>query len=913
MSMIGKTLAHYEITSQLGKGGMGEVYQAKDRKLGRDVAIKVLPEEFAKDADRVARFQREAKLLASLNHPNIAAIYGLEASDQTNFLVLELVEGETLADQIKNGPIPVEESLKLALQIAEALEAAHEKGVIHRDLKPANIKVTPDGKVKVLDFGLAKAFAGDQEVNLSNSPTLSDAATQQGVILGTAAYMSPEQAKGKTVDKRADIWAFGAVLFEMLTGRQLFKGETVSETLAAVLMREPDFSTLPPNLHPRIHLLLERCLEKDVKNRYSSIGDARVDIQKALADPSRVFAQPITGVEPKTRLRIILPWAAITLILIIIAGLTVWKLKPPEPKRVMRFEYELPAGQFFRNQSAPIQYPLAVSPDGSKFVYPTTDGLCIRAVEALDARLIPGADKGAALPFFSPDGQWIGYWSQSDQKLKKVAISGGAPVVLCDIGSIFLGGSWDSEETIVYSEIPSGIMRVSANGGMPETLVKGNLANAAKEGFPTSPQILPDGKTLLSTNAFSTTDWAGFQIVIQSLKSGERKVLFKGVNARYLPTGHIVYYLPSNNVVNLLFAVPFDLNKLKVTSGPVSVLEGIGGMAVSDSGTLVYVPQPASAAGTTGAASTGRTLIWVDRQGKEEPLGAAPDAYTGLKISPDGTKVALAISSGNEDIWIWDIPHKTPTKLTFDKAGSNDPLWTPDGKRIVFLSGRGEGLGDIYWKSADGIGGDELLASKPDRVIGPVSLSRDGKILAVQEILGTGLGADIGMLSMEGKREIKELLQEKYFEADAQISPDGRYVAYQSDESGKGEIYVRTFPDVNRGKWQVSSDGGNSPLWSPDGRELFYRSGDATMAVEVETDPTFKRGNPKILFRGTYYSNSLMEKMVWNPWDIHPNGKKFLMIKPPASTGAASAEGGPRKINIIINWFEELKARVPVK
>ena len=485
MSMIGKTLAHYEITSQLGKGGMGEVYQAKDRKHGRDVAIKVLPEEFAKDSDRVSRFQREAKLLASLNHPNIAAIYGLEESSGTNFLVLELVEGDTLADRIKAGPVPIEESLKLALQIAEALEAAHEKGIIHRDLKPANIKVTPDGKVKVLDFGLAKAFAGDQEANLSNSPTLSDAATQQGVILGTAAYMSPEQAKGKTVDKRADIWAFGVVLFEMLTGRQLFKGETVSETLAAVLMREPDFSTLPPNLHPRIRLLLERCLEKDVKNRYGSIGDARVDIQKALADPSGVLVQPIAGAEPRTRLQTILPWVAAAIVLTaIVAGVAVWKLRPPEPKRVIRFDYEFPASQQFSDKtSGPFQYPLAVSPDGTKFVYLTTEGLYLRSMEALDARLIPGTDKDSVQFFFSPDGQWIGYFSQSDQKLKKVAISGGGPAILCDAGTSVFGGGWDSEETIVYSHFPSGIMRVSANGGTPENLLKETLQNLRKRAF----------------------------------------------------------------------------------------------------------------------------------------------------------------------------------------------------------------------------------------------------------------------------------------------------------------------------------------------------------------------------------------------------------------------------------------------
>ncbi len=402
MSMIGKTLAHYQITSQLGKGGMGEVYQAKDQKLGRDVAIKVLPEEFAKDADRVTRFQREAKLLASLNHPNIAAIYGLEAFDQTNFLVLELVEGETLADQIKKGPIPIEESLKLALQIAEALEAAHEKGVIHRDLKPANIKVTPDGKVKVLDFGLAKAFAGEQaELNLSNSPTLSNAATQQGVILGTAAYMSPEQARGESVDKKADIWAFGCVLFEMLTGRETFDGRTVSDVLASVIKSEPEWKRLPPNLHPRIRLLLERCLKKEPKNRYSSISDARVDIQEVLNDPGGVLAQPVPARDSPKKLRTMIPWIAAALMLgAVIAGAVLWNLRVPELRQIVRFDYELPEGQEFTGD-----WPIDISHDGKKIVYSTSKGLCLRSVDELAAKPVSGTDGTAEDPFFSPDGK----------------------------------------------------------------------------------------------------------------------------------------------------------------------------------------------------------------------------------------------------------------------------------------------------------------------------------------------------------------------------------------------------------------------------------------------------------------------------------------------------------------------------
>jgi serine/threonine protein kinase len=920
--MLGKTLGHYSITNQLGKGGMGEVYQAKDQVLGRDVAIKVLPEEFAKDADRVARFQREAKLLASLNHPNIAAIYGLEESGGTNFLVLELIEGETLADQIRRGPIPVEHSLKLALQIAEALEAAHEKGVIHRDLKPANIKVTPDGKAKVLDFGLAKAFAGGQEqLNLSNSPTLSNAATQQGVILGTSAYMSPEQAKGKAVDKRADIWAFGVVLFEMLTGRQLFTGETVSETLASVLKSEPEWNQLPTNLHPRIPLLLERCLKKEPKNRYSGISDARVDIQEALADPSGVLVQPITALEPRRKLQTILPWIAAAIVLGgIIAGVAVWRLKPPEGRKVMRFTYELPEGQQFSNPSRPV---LAVAPDGSLFVYGTTEGLYLRSIDALDARLIAGTDKSSIQPFFSPDGQWVGYWSQIDRKLKKVAISGGAPVALCDSGPLFGGASWDSADTIVYSDILNGgIKRVSANGGTPVSLIKASITNIKEIGVPITPQMLPDGENLLFTNMFDQNAPDTQQIVIQSLKSTERKALFKGgIATRYFPTGHLVYVL-ANNSSGSLFAMPFNLDKLRVTGGPVPVLEGLIAGAISKSGMLVYVSQPKIAAESKseavakGATSSGGTLVWVNRQGKEELLAAAPNEYGVFKISPDGTRVALTVGEmGKADIWIWDLARETMARLTFDAGQDSSPLWTPDGKRIVYFSApEGGAMGGIYRKAADGTGEVEKLGSASDRGLFPFSWSRDGKTLVLFEVGLSPLQTDIGMMSMEGDHARKPLLQERYFEDYPRISPNGRWMAYESNESGKHEVYVRSFPDVNNGgRWQVSTNGGDSPLWSPDGRELFYRSGDSFMAVAVEAEPTFSPGKPKVLFKGTYVSWDA--PFDFTLWDISPDGKRFLMIKPtPVSTGATPAAVSSRpKINIVLNWFEELKQRAPVK
>jgi serine/threonine protein kinase len=890
MSMIGKTLAHYEITSQLGKGGMGEVYQAKDRKLGRDVAIKVLPQEFARDTDRVARFQREAKLLASLNHPNVAAIYGLEESGGTNFLVLELVEGETLADRIKAGPVTVEESLKLALQIAEALEAAHEKGVIHRDLKPANIKVTPDGKVKVLDFGLAKAYAGEKEkVDPSNSPTLSDAATQQGVILGTAAYMSPEQARGKAVDKKADIWAFGAVLFEMLAGRAAFSGKDVTDILAAVIRSEPEWNSLPANLHWRLQEVLERCLKKDAKDRYHDISDVKVDVQRILTDPSGLMAQPAIAA-PRTRLRTMLPWLA-AILGIIIVGIAIWLLKqppPPEPRQVMRFEYDLPEGQQLTG--------LDLSPDGKQFVYSTTKGIYVRSVNELIAKLIAGTEGPASQPFYSPDGKSIGYFTPNDNWLKKIAITGGAPINLCT--ALAQGAWWGADNTIVYSTITGGIFRISANGGTPESLIK------AKSEILFAPQILPDGKSVLYSAAASNTQ---MRVMVQSPKLREPKELFAGAGARYLPSGHIVYRMPNSNN---LFAVAFDLDKLKVIGSPVSILEGFLGGAVSESGNMIYVSQPAAVAqGAAGTASSGPTLVWVNREGKEEPLGAPPHNYFNPKISPDGTKVALAIFvDANMDIYIWDLARETLTRLTFEKGTDILPIWTPDGKRIVFASDR-EGNRGIYWKAADGTGEDEKLSSTPDKNLMPWCWSSDGKTLVMMEMDSAYTKSDIGTLSMEGDRARKLLLKEKFLEANPNISPDGKYIAFLSAESGRGEVYVRPFPEVSKGKWQISDGGADFARWSPDGRELLYNSSDAIMAVSVETEPTFKPGKTKVLFKGAF----IRGYGATPSWDISPDGKRLLIIKPPIRTGAAPTAAVLRKIVVVINGIEELKQRVPVK
>ncbi len=886
--MIGKTVSHYQIIEKLGQGGMGEVYRAKDQKLGRDVAIKVLPEEFAADTGRIARFQREAKLLASLNHPNIAAIYGLDESGGTSFLVLELVEGETLADQLKRGPIQAEESLKLSLQIAEGLEAAHEKGVVHRDLKPSNIKVTPEGTVKILDFGLAKAFAGEQEeLNLANSPTLSAVATQQGIILGTVAYMSPEQARGKSVDKRTDIWAFGCVLFEMLTGQAAFSGKDVTDILAAVIRAEPEWSSLPANLHGRLREVLERCLRKDLRDRYRDISDVRVDLQRVLGDPSGVLTQPVTIAEPRRKLRLGLPWVAALIVLgAIVGGLAVWNLRKPEPPQVIRFDYQLPEGQEFSKTEGTV---LAISPDGKQIVYSTPQGLCLRSMDDLSAKLIPGTEENSAQPFFSPDGQWIGYFSPNDEKLKKISVHGGVPVVLCSVTEL-LGAIWQKDDTIIFGQPPNEMMRISASGGPPESLAR------LKTGYIiVRPQILPDKKSVL----YTSIDSGHVRILVQSLKSGEAKDLFEGIGALFLPTGHIVYSFEGN-----ILAARFDPDRLEVIGGPVPVVEGVADdWAFSDSGTMAYIP-------LTGPRPpyVRRSLVWVDRGGKEESIAAEPGVYINPRISPDGTRIALSIQAKDSvDVWIWDLVRQNLTKLTFDAAAEVSPLWTPDSQRIAFFSNRGDERG-VYWKAADGTGKDEFLGAGHY----PASWSADGKTMVLTEWDAEANDFDIGLLPLEGDRKPSLVLKEKYHEAQPRISPDGRWMAYTSNESGQNQVYVRPFPEVEGGRWQVSTSGGDSPLWSPDGRELFFRNGDAVLAAPVKTDLTFSAGTPQTLFQGTYAS-SLLWYDNWDQatWDISPDGRRFLMMK---ETGlAASGVVRSRKINVILNWFEELKQRAPAK
>ena len=759
--------------------------------------------------------------------------------------------------------------------------------------------MTPDGKVKVLDFGLAKAYAGGPEdINLSNSPTLSDAATQQGVILGTAAYMSPEQARGKSVDKRADVWAFGVVLFEMLIGRQVFTGETVSDTLASVLAKEPEWQSLPPNLHPRIRLMLERCLEKDPKNRYSGINDARVDIDKALTDPSGVYAKATTIVKPITGIRRILPWIAAVVLISIIIGFVIWQLREPKPQ-IMRFDYNLPEDQQFTVRE--LLSILAVSPDGKQFVYATPKGLYLRSLDELTASLIPGTEERTCTPFFSPDGKWVGYYSEDDRELKKISIDGGTPVKICDV-DLLVGAHWYKDDSIVYGQLPGSIMRVSAMGGTPESVVK-----STGGGFIALPQILPDGKTILYT---STTGGTDFRIRIQSLLSGDSEELFPGTSAQYLPTGHIVYNLPNDST---LYAVPFDLDKLEVRGGALPVAKNMLQLinsrhyAIADSGTLVYFQGAAMA-----DPNNQRTLVWVNRTGKEETIGAQPMFYKYPNISPDGTKIAVTDYATGMDhhIYIWDLVREALIKLTIEGTDNISPVWSPDGKRIAFVSARRESDGGLYCKVADGTGQDEQLNPTPDQVLLPYCWSSDGKtIVGVEVEFADTWREHIAMLSIDGERTQKTLLRRASVERSPKISPDGQWMAYTSNVSGSEEVYVRPFPEVDKERWQVSTGGGAAPLWSPDGRELYYLNGDEVMVVSVKTDPSFEMvGAPQTLFRATFIPPLTGEG---TPWDIHPKTKKFLMIKPGESTDDESADN-PRKIIIVTNWFEELKKLAPV-
>jgi len=889
----GTQIGPYRIIDQIGAGGMGEVYRATDTKLGRDIAIKTLPSALAQEPDRLARFEREAKLLASLNHAHIGAIYGLDEHEGTQFIAMELVEGQTLAEKLKDGPLRVEDALHIGLQIAEALEAAHEKGVVHRDLKPANVMLTPDGVVKVLDFGLAKAFSGDpNEASPAHSPALSVAMTQQGLILGTAGYMSPEQASGQGTDQRADIWAFGVVLYEMLTGLPLFSGESVPHILAAVLQTEPDWNRLPKNVDPRLKLLLERCLEKKPRNRYHGISDARVDIERILKHPEVQQTYRASDV-PSTR-PLLASVAASVALTVAIMGLLAWNFWPVlQALPVDRFDYDLPEDHALRGFQG--RHIMALSPDGRYFVYETTDGLYLRPMGELEAQLIPGTEAPLTSPVFSPDGRWVAYW---DGQLKRVAISGGAPVLIAESPNNPLGLSWAADGTIFFGQ-SDGIYRVAANGGTAERIID------TEEGkVPYGPELLPDGDTVLFSMGPLNT-WDGTQTMVESLSTGERTVLdvaAGGSDVHYLPTGHLVYALADS-----LFAVAFDLDTLTVSGGAVPLVQGVmrtgtgaANYSVSQDGRLVY------ARGAVSAQT--RTLVWVDRDGGEESIAAPPRAYTSPRISPDGTKVVLNARDQDQDLWVWDFARKTLTRLTFDPGQDRFPVWSPDGEMIAYSSERTEGSQNggftttLDWRAADGTGAPERLFASPGQIF-PHSFLPDGSgVLAHGDPTGGNGNDDIALYSTEGEDSATALLETSFNELMPDVSPDGRWLAYISDESGIFEIYVRPFPDINAGRWQVSTGGGTEPLWARDGETLFYRGEEALMAVPVEIAQGFAAGNPEVVFEGSQYSVGL--GFGGRSYDT-VDGERFLMIRPFQDASSTT------QFIVVLNWLRELERLVP--
>ena len=898
LTLSGRQLGPYQVLSLLGVGGMGEVYRARDTKLGRDVAVKVLPSAFANDPERLARFQREAKMLAALNHPNIATIYGLERSIGTNYLVMELVAGETLADRVKrDGAVPVEEALAIAKQIAEALEAAHDKGIVHRDLKPANVKVTPGGNVKVLDFGLAKVLEDDAtQSDPSKSPTLSQGATMQGAILGTAAYMSPEQARGNAVDKRTDLWAFGCVLYELLTGKRAFEGEDTTDILASIVKAEPDWLALPTATPTQVRALLKRCLQKDRAQRMQAAGDARIEIQEALTAPKDAAA-PKAMPAPRSTL----PWAvAAALAIIATVVLLGWRRssRPAELKPLVHMDVDLgPDVSLDSSRGA----DAILSPDGTRMVYVSQGKLFTRKLDQPKATELAGTG-GAYAPFFSPDGQWVAFFAGG--ALKKLSVEGGAPVVLCDAPN-GNGGSWGEDGNIIAAlNANTGLSRIPSAGGTPTPVTE-----AAQGGLNQAwPQILPGGEAVLFTSGASVGYYNVADIEIISLKDRRRKTLLRGGTfGRYLPTsngaGHLMYI---NN--GTLFAVAFDLNALEVRGTPVPLLEqvaynlqfGSAQFDFSQTGMLLY-----QSGGTAGSGQV--TVQWLDTEGKTQPLLAKPGLYTRPRLSPDGQRLALDIPDGlSRDVWIYEWQRDTMTRLTFDAgAGAVAPVWSPDGRYIVF-----QGKGGIFWTRSDGAGKPQPLTQSKDLQV-PFSYTLDGERLSFDEPKADGRRA-VWTIPMESDgvglrgRKPELFLQDSFDDRHPMFSPDGRWLAYSSNESGTYEVYVRAFPDKG-GKWQISNGGGAFPVWSHNGRELFFRTGDNRIMVAayaVKGD-SFVPDKPRVWSEKPLADFGIIGTASY---DLAPDGKRVAALMP---VGTPEPPKARNHVIFLENFFDEVRRKVP--
>jgi serine/threonine-protein kinase len=889
----GARLGVYEVIAPIGAGGMGEVYRARDARLGREVALKILPAAVASDTDRVARFEREAKTLAALNHPHIAHLYGFEQSSDTSAFVMELVEGEDLLQMLSRGAIPLSEALPIAKQIAEALEAAHEQGIVHRDLKPANIKIRRDGTVKVLDFGLAKAVSGSAglagstgSAGSADSPTItSPAVTEAGIILGTAAYMSPEQARGQDVDKRTDVWAFGVVLYEMLTGRRLFDGGTVSDSMAAVLTREPDWSALPPSTPQGTVDLLRRCLKKDPKRRLRDMGDAVIEIDEAMTSPPStpaMIATPSTNAPSRS----VLPWLVAAVMAVVAAGASwmAWRPRAEVARTPARVAITLPATTtMFLGRGSSV----AISPDGQRIAFTATaeqrTQLYVRSLDRMEITPLPGTN-GATNPFFSPDGQWVGF--TADGKLKKVNLQGRTVVTVTDAPNI-RGETWGPDDTIFFTpNNGAGLSRVSANGGNAEPFTQRNEGELSHRW----PQVLPGGKAILFT-IWNDTGFEGSRIAVQRFDNAERRVLVQGGGyGRIVEVdagrAYLVYAQSDG-----LFAAPFDLDRLELTGTVTLVVDAVstnlsGGahVAFSKTGTLAYLP------GSLAEAT--KTLLWVDRAGKESVISEIADLGQQFAVTRDGRRLVRLNTQGpDRDLFVEDLVAGGSRRLT--KGGLHYTMaLTPDERRVVYSSGLPHG--NLFWRPLDGSGEEERLTTSPNSQWAE-TVSPDGKILAFTTI-DPVRNSDIWTLSLEGDHTSRPFLQTPASESNVDFSPDGRWLAYQSNVSGRFEIYITSFPQPGP-PIQVTSAGGIRPWWSRDARELYYRINDRVMVVPITLGPQPKAGEPQMLFSGNYLGDGGLAR----------DTGRFVMMRDNGQDTAG------KTIYLVMNWFDELKAKLPAK
>jgi len=881
---------------------MGEVYRAKDSRLKREVALKVLRSSVAQDGDRLARFQREAEVLASLNHPHIAQIYGIEEAGGATTLVMELVEGQDLAERIARGPIPVDEALTIAAQVADALEAAHERGIVHRDLKPANIRVRPDGTVKVLDFGLARGAPepGIAANDLTNSPTpMSPTMTAAGVILGTAAYMSPEQARGKPVDRRADVWAFGAVLFEMLTGMRPFGGEDVTDTIASVLRTDPDWESLPADVPDVVRMLIRRCLEKDPRRRPSHLSVATFLLATG-ADAATSTIRSIAPVtNPRSRQPLIAVAATTLLLGAAVASAVTWGVaaarRPAVALAPIRFTITVETGgETWRNLT---DRPFVISPDGRAVVYRAMVGgvprMFIRRLDTLEPRQLVESLL-VRTPFFSPDSQWVGFFD--GPALRKVPASGGPPVTICQtIGGGF-GASWGDDDSIVFAAAPirkgatgyPGLMSVPASGGEPKALTTFDPERG--EGRHAFPFVLPRSRGVLFGAATTGRDSSiAGRLMVLDRTSGERREISRSAGAAEYVDGHVIF----SDLQGRLESMPFDLSTLK-PSGPATPLAdrvhvptvGQPMFSTAGSGALAFL------APLEGAhADVLRTLVWVTRQGREEPIAAPSRAFASARLSPDATRIALDIRDEENDIWIWSIDRGVLSRLTSGPTLDMAPIWTPDGRRIIWSSTRDNNNPTLYVQAADGTGSPDRLAS--GGIAFPGSVTPDGRtVLAFN-------GSFILQRPLAGEGPAERLLGPSQTSLTPEVSPDGRWLAYQSNESGQPEVYVRPYPKIDDGRWQISTDRGTRPAWSRNGRELFFLDGTDRLSVApiAVNGSTLIPGAPRQLLEKAYYPGFTSRGSNLRGYDVSPDGQRFLMIK---STEGAS--GSQSVMTIVVNW-----------